>query len=805
MTLPFQTHAIPPWEQLTRPQPIVKNTPADTIADKRAVDRGRWARYGGPGPAGGLWGLLGLVTGLGILIDGVGVAVAPSNYGLGLALFWPAVAVPNAVYAYAMLSSRSSGALRAVAVTLLGLYATTLFHMSNPLVFGGFDEHLHERTLSDLLLGGGLFAPNPELAVSPNYPGLELFTGTLIRLSGVPLMVGAFLALLVFRLILVHAIYQGALTLNRSPRFASLVVLIYATSPQFYFFNDQFAYQSMALPLGLAGLLLLRRAQLAGGRQARRLTALAAIVLGVTVVTHHITSWAVLAFLIGWTVTARRQNKSYLVFGCVFMGAAVALWTATVYGKMAAYLGPVMAQADQQINQMLGGAGGQRQAFSNPGGMVTPEWQRALLIVYALAYTICAIVCGIILLRRAFGQRRAGIAMLGLISIVYPVTLAAHFLPSTGSMGDRASTFMFLPLAVAIAVVLVGDGRRPVSRRTGRLVRGRMKAVFAALIGIAYVGGILLGAGPDWYFLPGSYMVVADERSQDPYTLAAVKWAASGLAPGSRVLADRTAADLLSGEARLWPLLNPENGVDISDVYFSPTWSSYQTNEIRKLHVADIYVDQRYSQSLPQEGYYIFEGETSPERRLTKADISKFAHVPGLKAVYQRGPITIYSTAGLGVVPQRSGFTGQRSMGFGTIGDFVLGAFVVLAGYLFRRPLKRLLAATAGAGAIGLLAAGVALVTLAGFVLFGLGIMPGPWFTVGGVAMAAATWAVDRLLTRRPRRHREDREDREGRRWQVDPLVIAGVLVAVVGAVVCLHAAWVLDIADVRLILSAGH
>lgn len=800
-----QTGTVPPWQQLTRPQPIVSDIPAETLELKKAGDRDRWASYGGPGPAGGLWGLLGLVTGLGILIDGIAVAVAPSNYGLGLWLFWPAVAGPNAVYAYALLSSRASGALRAAAVTLLGLYGTVLFHMSNPLVFGGFDEHLHERTLSDLLLGGGLFAPNPELAVSPNYPGLEIFTGALTRLSGVPLMVGAFVALLVFRLILIHAIYQGALTLNRSPRFGSLVVLIYATSPQFYFFNDQFAYQSMALPLGLAGLLLLRRAQLAGGRQARRLTALAVIVLGITVVTHHVTSWAVLAFLIGWTVTARRQNRSYLVFGCVFMAAAVALWTATVYTKMTAYLGPVMAQAGQQLNQMLGGAGGQRQAFSNPGGMVTPEWQRALLIAYALAYTICAITCGIILLRRAFRQRRTGIGMLGLISIVYPVTIAAHFLPSTGSMGDRASTFMFLPLAVAIAVVLAGDGRMPTPGRAGRLVRGRGRIVFAALIGIAYVGGILLGAGPDWYFLPGKYLVVADERSQDPYTLAAVKWAASDLKPGTRVLADRVSADLLSGEARLWPLLNPENGVDISDVYFSPTWSSYQTNELRKLHVADIYVDQRYSQSLPQEGYYIFEGETSPERRLTTGDLSKFAHVRGLKAVYHQGPITIYSTAGLGVVPQQSGFTGQRSLGFGAIGDSVLGAFVVLAAYLGRRRLKRVLAATAGAGAVGLLAAGVSLVTLAGFALFGLGIMPGPWFTVGGGVMAVAAWTTDRLRNRRPRRAGRERS-RESSHWRVDlPLVIAGLWLVVVGATICLHAAWVLDVLDVRLILSAGH
>ena len=45
------------------------------------------------------------------------------------------------------------------------------------------------------------------------------------------------------------------------------------------------------------------------------------------------------------------------------------------------------------------------------------------------------------------------------------------------------------------------------------------------------------------------------------------------------------------------------------------------------------------------------------------ADVAKFAHVPGLKAVYHHGPVTIYDTSGLGVAPKWTGFTGYHTDG----------------------------------------------------------------------------------------------------------------------------------------------
>ena len=119
-------------------------------------------------------------------------------------------------------------------------------------------------------------------------------------------------------------------------------------------------------------------------------------------------------------------------------------------------------------------------------------------------------------------------------------------------------------------------------------------------------------------------------------------------------------AVLLASLARLWPVTNPQQGLVPAQLYFSATWGSQQTAIVKGRHIDYLYVDTRLTDSLPMLGYYISEGETPKPTRITEADVAKFAHVPGLKAVYHHGPVTIYDTSGLGVAPKRAGFTGYH-------------------------------------------------------------------------------------------------------------------------------------------------
>jgi hypothetical protein len=768
--------------------------------EQYAPSRGRQE----PPPPAKLWGLVSLAAALGLLLDSFAVAKAPTNYSFAGLLFWPAAVLPNVVFAAVLLSRRLSRPLRHFTIALVGIYSAAVYRMSSPFVPGGFDEHLHERTLSDLLHGSGLFAPNPLLNVSPNYPGMELFTGIVTRLGAVPQMVAVTLVVLLCRYLLVLAIYEGARTINPSPRFASLVVLLYATSPQFFFFNSQFAYQTMAVPLGLGGLLLVRRAQLSRGPAASRLVGAGIIVLAATVVTHHITSWFVFVFLIGWAVLTPRERRRQLAIASVGMGLALGIWTAAIFGKMWGYFVPVLEQSIQQAAGILGGSNNGRSPLGgSTAGYVTPEWQKMILIIYALVYSCGALVFGFILLKRAFSGRGRVLGLVGFSALFYPVSLAAHFVPSAASIGDRASTFLFLPLSLAASLVFVQDHRvispqRARRRTPGSRVRPRTYSIFACLIGLAYMGGILVGSGPGWALLPGTFMVVADSRSQDSHTLAAVKWAAAHLPPGSRITADRVPADLLSGEARLWPIFGPQNGIDWASIYFAPQWSSYQTNVLREVGISYIYVDQRLEDSLPNEGYYIYQGETQTPARLTKQDLSKFAHIPGLKAVYRRGSIAIYSTSGLGVPTELTGYSGNRQTGFGIPGDAILGITAVLAAYGLRRRLQWVVDVLRDARLVGGIAVVMSAVIFIGFILFGLRITPGAGFSIGALMTGFVLLAISR--------HRHGRRifPLGGRHVRVDPLIAIALVICVLAVVISLRAAWVLDVADVNNILQVS-
>ena len=744
-----------------------------------------------------LAGVVCATTGLGLLAEGIAVAAAPQHPAMAEALFFVAMVVPFAIFLTVLMIPRL-GSLREITVAVLGLYPAVVDRMTSPLVLGGYDEHLHQGLLLNLLQGSGLFAPSPILQVGPYYPGLELFTGVGIRLTGMPVMLAMNLVVLLCRLLLVLIIYHSALLVSPSRRGASLVVAFYAVSSQFYSFNSQFAYQTLALTLGLGGLYLLRRAQLADYSSGRRLLFVASLLLIGTVVTHHATSWMVLAFLIAWAAMSRKDERKTLVRAAVVMGATEAIWTGALAGRLAAYLGPIFLSVLRTAQAYLGNTN-QRQVFGTYAGTPpAPEWERLVLIVYIVTCTVAALVCAWVILSRAFHNRDRMLGLLGALNLAFPITFAAHFNPSVGAFGDRASTFLFLPLALSCSLIIQRHPR--VIRRQAHSRKPFRPAVVKALIGatsVVFLGGILLGSSPDYQRLPGSYLVSAENRSQDPETLAAVEWAAAHLQAGSTVVADRVPADLLAGQARMWPLSQPQNGFAPSQLYFSASWGPQQTAIVKGLHIDYLYVDVRLADSLPYIGYYIYNGETTTPKRITVADVAKFAHVPGLKTVYHHGPVTIYDTSGLGVTPIRYGYQSYRPMGLGWPLDVILGVVVVLLILLIRRKLAWIKSMAQDSGVLGTTLGVIAITIFIGALLFGFRLMPGPGFTVGAVATSAVIVAVHRrrnglrLVARLPAPR------------AFEPLIVIGILAGAAGLTIDLYAAWVINVVDVNAILRA--
>jgi hypothetical protein len=745
-----------------------------------------------PHPPKRLAGLAWFATGAGLCFDGGAITLAWRDLPGAQLLFWVAVLGPFVLFAIILAALQPSPSVRRFTALLIGAYPAVVYRMSSPFVLGGYDEHLHERTLNDLLHGASLFAPNPLLTVSPYYPGLELFTGLVARLTALPVMLAISLVVILCRLILVTAIYQGALAVTRSERSASLAVLFYAASPQFYFFNSQFSYQTLALALGLAGLTLLHRAQLKGSSAGGpRLAVMAVQALVATVVTHHATSWIFLAFMIVWALAAPRGGRATIACATAAMALSVAGWTLFNLHRLSAYMGPIMTGVIQQF-------GGNAHLFHDAAGTALPSWERLVLVFYSILCAAAAVICGWRVLKIAIRDRSRMLGFIGLLSLAYPGTLAAHFEPTLASYGDRASTFMFLPVALCCAIVIRGPKAR--SHRIRRRPR-RYRAWLVGAASFAYLGGVILGSGPAWGYLPGPYMVSADSRTQDPETLAALRWAEGHLSPGSRIVADRTSADLLAADARLWPVFRPEKSLIPAALFFKVKWQSSLTTIVRGLGITYIYVDQRLGDSLPQDGYYISRGETAGPVQIAPAALRKFASVPGITAIYHDGPITIYDAAGLGLANEVTGFVGSRRT---DLGEPLSVAFGVVAGCLGllviyrRRRQPRRVERVEETDAFGLAVSAVAAAIFISAMLFAFRAIPGPGFILSATAIVLPAWTMMRSKARRRRRRVT------GVGSAIHPLMLVGTCAVAGGLFLGLHAAWANQVVAVSHIVQAA-
>jgi hypothetical protein len=643
----------------------------------------------------GVWVLVCCQTAALILqVIAVSVAWGGANHS-GNVVSCTGLALTFASALWALTRQRLDRALRNVAVIGLGITTAVQWRMNDPLLFKGYDEQLHMRTLADIEASHSLFEPNPILAVSARYPALEALTA-LFHQMGLPLMAAATVVVLLARLALVLALCAAVEHLTGSPRAGGVAVAAYAISPQFVFFNSQFAYQTLSLPLALAAVAFIARA-----RWAQNPTPLfcgATVCLLAVAVTHHLTSWITAAFLVVWAIAERHSRARRRIFcGAVVAVLAGAIWAAIQWSLLRDYFGPMIDDVTTQLN-----GSGHRELFTGTSTDVKPWWQRALLVYYAVAVSLAVswlvFIRATPIIRRLQGRfpavlfrgnrtalaedlvgRHGGVAdpdrntyrwqpplfLLAMVAVI-PVLFAARVLPSFGEIGDRANSFVFLPfsLLIAGAAMRFQAGRhtseggantkdavriKDIRSRCARFIR---PTVVLLATGV-FLGGYLLGSGSDWARLPGGYLPGADSRSMDAETLAAMHWAREGLPSGSRIGADRVNSTLLASEARVWPIMATVG----PSMYREETWGEEQTGIARDLRLKYLYVDRRFADELPYvSGYF---DEKSPPMKFTRVALTKFDSVPGIQEVYRHGPISIYDLGGLGISELRSGWLGK--------------------------------------------------------------------------------------------------------------------------------------------------
>ncbi|WP_232291774.1 glycosyltransferase family 39 protein [Frankia sp. QA3] len=576
---------------------------------------------------------------IGLLLVSAGYDLSRQDKaGVGLTLYWFGLLLIFVPACLQLLHPQTSRRVRMADSLVLGIGLLLAYLILQIYQFTRFDEMLHVRTLRDIRETGALFTANPGLPVSPRFPGLEVLTNAVAQLTQLPLHLAAILVIVVARALLIVGLFHLAEQLTGSSHAAGIAVAIYSCSPQFFFFNAQFSYQTLAVALGILFLVLITNED--AGRAEAVLAAGAALALAFS---HHATSWVFVGILAVATVAAltqRDRRTATAVLGITVADIVLVVSWAVVSGPMLnRYLGPVFHDAVFQLTGIANGTGETRKISTDSSGTRNPRWETALIGLSLLVWLVTLAPIGPFR-RRPVAHGRAGSVLrsLRLLHFIYPIALVATVAPKAAEISVRLSTFIFIGLSIgaAYSIGCYVDGRR-------RLVRW----VVTLLGTVAFMGGTLMGSGLDWNRLPGPYLVVADGRSIDSSANAAARWAARNLPAGAHFAADRETGALLSADGNQRLVIGVPGGGNSGQILFAPSFDAQARDLLRRGQIRYYVVDQRLADGLPHETYYVVNGEAPKGTRITQTELGKFDITPGSRRIYDNGAIRIYDVSGL--------------------------------------------------------------------------------------------------------------------------------------------------------------
>jgi hypothetical protein len=525
-----------------------------------------------------------------------------------------------------------------VTVTLVVVLAVAEYLLKicySPLAFTFVDELSHWRSTVNLLRAGQLFTVNYGLPISPQYPGLEEVTSALVCVTGLPVFTAGLIVAGVSYLLFVLLLYLLYRDVTGSHRIAGLAALIYSSTPALSSFNSMFVYETLAEAfLGVALLAAWRASPRRGTGERAGWLALAVLAIVATVITHHVTSYMLVAALILVTATTllTRGPRAALPLTAlaVMSAAAAACWVVFIAPETLGYFRPTAEGILQGFGALLNGGSPQAPATSTaPLGNQALEGADLLVVSTLLP----------IGWRHVWRRHRSQSWVLAMAagSLGWYAALAIRLgTPNGQELAGRMAPFVYIPVSLVVALAAARLVNAALLRRWGPA------AVAAALAGVLTLqfDGLANGWPPYWERLPGSYQVAGFERSMGPEEITAARWTLLKLGPGNRFAADIGAYPALSSYGDQNPLQ------DVGYLYASPRYTLSQERQAAAQAVRYVFVDRRLSRSLPASGSY-FPGESyTSTHPLPMADLTKFDHLPGVARIYDSGNIVIYDLGG---------------------------------------------------------------------------------------------------------------------------------------------------------------
>jgi hypothetical protein len=574
-----------------------------------------------------------LSVGLGLLLCSYANALSRQLLDPSPLLLWAGMLLIALPIFYRLTSRDASPSERLALVCLLGLGLYGMKLMRDAPIFIFSDEPVHAFNANQIAAHDHLFRYNPILPVTPSYPGLEGATSALMTITGLSSYWSGAVVVAVARLSLMAGLFLLFRRISGSARTAGLATAIYTANFNFLYWGTQFSYESLSLPIFVVMLMAIAERSATPRGWARDW--IAPIVLGISaiVVTHHLTSYALAAFIAGlalayWVV--RRDWKWPNPWRYAVVTAALAsAWLVLVANSTFAYLSPVLGGAFEAIFNTASGEAPPRGLFEGrgPSAPTTPPLARAVALL-AILLLLAALPFG---LRNVWRRHRHkpfalvfSVAAIGFFS-----TLALRLAPAAWETGNRAGEFLFIGLAFVLALAGLQDWAPWKRPWIGR-------AALSVSLGIVLVGDAV--AGWPWDLqLASPVRASADGGTISSPPLAVAEWARDHTDEDSRFAAG-------TADARM--LLSPGSRIafagkhpDIEDLLLEPAISTWEIPLLREHRIRYIVADSRDVARDSSRGYSF---STPDEEIIPQSAIVKFREIPGATRIYSSGEMSVY-------------------------------------------------------------------------------------------------------------------------------------------------------------------
>jgi hypothetical protein len=601
-----------------------------------------WTHSEGHGEGVGWLPVLSVIIALGTVIVAAAYALSRTGSESAMAVFWVGLVIlyaPAAARFFAANLSRIE-AIGLLAWLAIGTYLVSA--MRSPRYFGPVDELLHWRTAFDIQQSGHLFTPNELLPVSPFFPGLENAAIAVSSVSGLDIIQSGFLVIGVARIIGVLALYLLFEHIGKSVNVAAVATATYMGASTYVYFDSQFGYESLAIPLAAFSIYMIVASRKATGRASWVFNGVILLVFTAVIVTHHLTSYFLAIFLLIWGVVEVATRKSHernlipLGLACVVILICV-LWVGWVARPTIIYLSSPIRSMTSSIAGLFSGASETRELFVNNAGETTALFEPIVGIMSVLALGLSLLLGLWDWWKR---ERQIKLAtVLVVCGIVFPALPLMRLVPDTWEAANRLAAFVYVGLGYIVGVGYVRSElleRLPIDRRL----------FLVPCLTISLLGGVIGGSSPQTR-LPGPFRAAAESRAIDNQVLAAADWARLKLGTNHTMAGDRVGTDVMGSYGGQKMVVNQNNTVSVSSLFLSYTILPHHCDFIRRHRLGYLVIDKRITEVVPLLGYYFEpweELEISYEfvPPVDIAVLEKFDLAPGVSRLYDSGDIVIY-------------------------------------------------------------------------------------------------------------------------------------------------------------------